>query len=92
MNADNVSVYMGMCVFFHLCVCVCIPLHLYIPLIEIFTLVFEQAVISIFCFDHKSCEELLYLIINCIFIALFILYFTNEAAVYPQKNRMIFYR
>lgn len=83
---------MGMFVFVHLYICVCIPLHSYIPLIEIFTLVFEQAVISGFCFDRKSCEELLYLIINCIFIALFILYFTNEPAVCPPKSLMIFHR
>lgn len=39
-----------------------------------------------FCFDHKSFEELLSLIMNRIFMAVFILYFTNEAAVYPQKS------
>lgn len=64
MNAEDVLVYMGMmqevtarsfgkkslkmCFYSPVYVCVCIPLHAYIPPIEIFTLVFEQAVINFF--------------------------------------------
>lgn len=72
------------CVFIHLCMYVCACIHSSNWNIHLGFWVGCNS--YVFCFDHKSFEELLSLIMNCIFIAVFILYFTNEAAVSPQKS------